>query len=189
MAAFFALNISAFPKSDDGSTEWSLVFLSELLCMYIHGSELHLLTSYSVGISLAVSIPFILFAFNVNFLAEALNGMTHSLVKALVKVLQPFCSESEETSRTRKVPRFLSDWYERLLHHTLKRDLPLERDDHAELHSPRKVKDKPLSDWLPGEKSGWPASDEDTSDEENLVLINSQRAMTQEGGFARVSRE
>lgn len=69
MASFFALAIDKFPKDADGNTSWPLNYICGLLCKCRAGPlEVDTVNSDShpVGISFAVSIPFIMFAFLIN---------------------------------------------------------------------------------------------------------------------------
>jgi Mg2+ and Co2+ transporter CorA len=54
VTAFFALNVTAFPKQEDGSTAWQLGHI----------------VGYVVGISFGLSMPFIVVAFTINPLLE-----------------------------------------------------------------------------------------------------------------------
>lgn len=77
MASFMALNIDQFPRSDDGnSTQWLLNKASSWLCkshlppIYISIKLSIGNSKYSVGITFAISVPFIVIALYVTRLSK-----------------------------------------------------------------------------------------------------------------------
>jgi hypothetical protein len=87
MASFFALAIDKFPKNADGNISWPLNYICGLLCKCRAGPlEVDTVNSDShpVGISFAVSIPFIMFAFLIKFLRNGWIQFRYFWVKILV---------------------------------------------------------------------------------------------------------
>ncbi|KAI9644765.1 hypothetical protein NHQ30_006792 [Ciborinia camelliae] len=74
MASFFALAVSQFPKDDKGDIQWPLHYVSGLL----------------FGISFAVSIPLLLFAFNVDYAGKVWNYFRFILLQrcAIIAIKQ-----------------------------------------------------------------------------------------------------
>lgn len=68
MATFFALSIAQFPKDSSGMTSWQLHQVSQYLCEFLlrFASSAFFIDTHVVGISIAVSVPFIVLAFSVN---------------------------------------------------------------------------------------------------------------------------
>lgn len=91
MASFFALAIDKFPKGEDGNTRWPLSYICGLICKFYYKCKLEdsvrqiiLTVVYIVGISFAVSIPFILFALALELLKNGWSQFRHFWVKMLI---------------------------------------------------------------------------------------------------------
>jgi hypothetical protein len=87
MASFFALAIDKFPKNEDGSTSWPLKYICGLICKFTKitwGFPMVNIDCRLVGISFAVSIPFILFAFALDSLKNGWSQVRHFWVKILI---------------------------------------------------------------------------------------------------------
>jgi hypothetical protein len=80
MGASFAISIDRFPKDESGNTNWPLNYVCGLLCKYGAGPlETDAVRTHSalVGISFAVSIPFIVLALYIEWIKEKWYKLRH----------------------------------------------------------------------------------------------------------------
>jgi hypothetical protein len=137
MTAFFALNVTAFPKQQDGSTAWQLGHI----------------IGYIVGMSLSISIPFVIVAFAINPLLE-LSGWKERkgrfkekatiwkhYMKKPFKFIWHVCKSPESLKQvfSRRKAQHLPDAY---LATKVKSDVPLQPEQTAPAQSVRSASHK-----------------------------------------------
>jgi hypothetical protein len=78
MASFFALGVDRFPRDAQGNTAWPLGYVCGLLCKSIPFKTLASIPNLLlVGISMALSIPLLIIAFNITWLTTPWNYLRH----------------------------------------------------------------------------------------------------------------
>lgn len=125
MASFFALGISIFPKQD-GENNFELSWVSGILCKSCHLVDASITVSDMniVGVSFAVSVPFIIIALKIDFVANVWSKSKHSAAKYLAfKILKPYATENNTRVR---------EWYGRAIRFIAKRDLPYDTKGKVE---------------------------------------------------------
>ncbi|KAL1621012.1 hypothetical protein SLS56_009428 [Neofusicoccum ribis] len=160
MASFFALGISIFPKTD-GENNFAIGWVSALL----------------FGISFAVSIPFVLLAFNIDKFKIAWIRMKHSANKNTAFLfLKPLRSSHRIPSA--RVRDTGGRWYKEWIDFIAKHDLPFKPDGEMSARLRREVDGEPMGtgrvdEW--NDSSDSSSEGEGTSDEEELELMTKQQ--------------
>lgn len=133
MASFLALGISVFPK-EEGENNFELSWVSGILCKCWHfvDKSFTIPNFKPVGISFAVSVPFVIFALKIDFAADVWSKLKHTTAKYLAfRILQPYAKQNNK--------RILS-WYGRAVRFIAKHDLPYDTKDEVERKLYEKVR-------------------------------------------------
>lgn len=86
MTAFFAVPVSDWPKSKDGTSGLTLRFVSQFICKSSPHNKLSPLTIYTVPLSVAIILPFLILAFTVNGVRERVRNSKRKLDFELMDV-------------------------------------------------------------------------------------------------------
>jgi len=79
LASFFAIPISSFPRDSQDNVSWPIRKVSGYLCKYFAFSLLTNADADSVGISVALFVPFLFIAFFVNRISASAKAFIHNI--------------------------------------------------------------------------------------------------------------
>ncbi|KAF4541117.1 Ankyrin repeat protein [Lasiodiplodia theobromae] len=159
MASFFSLGISIFPKSD-GENNFPIGWVSALL----------------FGVSFAVSIPFVLLAFNIEKFSDAWTRLKHSTNKHTAFIFLKPLRESRRLP-SESIRATGHKWYREWVSFIAKHDLPLKPNDEMEARLKREMEGQQPGDEQSPElifDTDSSSEGEVTDDEEEMELIMRQ---------------
>ncbi|OMP88806.1 Ankyrin-2 [Diplodia seriata] len=155
MSSFFSLGVSIFPK-EDGENDFPLGWVAALL----------------FGVSFAVSIPFVILAFNIGKFSEVWSRITHSANKYTAFILLKPLRGSQRLP-SRHIRSKCQEWYREWVNFIAKHDLPLKPDEEMEAQLKREMDDRQAPEGETPDAGFYTDSSSDgevTDDEEELDL-------------------